>query len=85
MLEIIAIMSVSKTIREIALDKGLKPAKYILILIALWIGFEFLGGMIGAILFGPGLESYLVAIVGAVVGGYLGYTIAQKAEPAAFE
>jgi small-conductance mechanosensitive channel len=81
MLEIIAIISVSRTIRAIALEKGLKPSKYIIILIALWIGFEMLGGILGALLFGPGLESYLIAIVGAGVGGYLGYNIAQKAEP----
>jgi uncharacterized protein YcfJ len=81
MLEIIAIISVSKTIREIALSKRLKPAKYIIIMIVLWLGFELLGGIIGAIIFGAGLESYLIAIVGAGIGGYLGYNIAQKAEP----
>jgi len=84
MLEIIAIFSLGKSIKVTVEEKGLKPLKYILLLIAMWIGFEILGGILGALLFGNGLGIYIFALLGAAFGGYLSYNIAKNANPSEY-
>ncbi|WP_157503040.1 hypothetical protein [Mangrovimonas xylaniphaga] len=81
MIEIIAIISLSKSIKTMVLEKGLKPTKYIVTMIVLWILFEFLFAIIGAIIFGEGLMIYLFCMLGAALGGYTGYSIAKNAKP----
>lgn len=79
MLEIIAIFTLGKWIKNSVNAKGLKATKYILLMIFFWISFEFLGMVLGIIIFGEGLQAYLLALPGAALGGYLSYTIAKNA------
>ena len=79
MLEIIAIIALGKSISKIIRAKGLKPLKYILLMVFLWITFEFVGLVIGTLLFGEGIGAYLMALPGAALGGYLSYRIAVNA------
>ncbi len=79
MLEIIAIIALGRAIKKIALEKGLKPTKYILLMVFFWLSFEFLGMIIGFAIFGDGLIPYLIALPAAGLGGYLSYTIVKNA------
>lgn len=73
MLELIAMFSLGKTIRNIALEKGLKPLRFILNMIFLWIGMELLFAFLGMSIFGNMMGAYFCALAGAALGGYLGY------------
>ena len=73
MLELIAMFSLGKTIRNVALEKGLKPLRFILNMIFLWVGLELLFAFIGMSVFGNLMGAYFCALGGAVLGGYLGY------------
>lgn len=81
MLELIAIFTLGKSIKKMVQAKGLKATKYILLMVFFWLSFEFLGMVLGIIIFGEGLEAYLFALPGAALGGYLSYTIAKNAVP----
>ena len=81
MLEIIAIISLSKKIKRIVIEKNLKPTKYIVIMVLLWISLEFFGAIAGTIFFGEDFVVYLFALTGAGLGALLGYTIANNAKP----
>uniref|UniRef100_UPI00404B08CC hypothetical protein n=1 Tax=Fulvivirga sp. TaxID=1931237 RepID=UPI00404B08CC len=81
MLEIIVMITLGKSIQNIIREKGFKPLKYILIMILMWFGLEFIGGILGVILFGEGLIAYPFALAGAALGGYLSYQIALNASP----
>ena len=60
-------------------SKGIKSLKYVLLMIFMWLGFEFIGVIIGTILVGGGLAAYPFGIAGAVLGAYLSYNIAKNA------
>lgn len=79
MIELIIIFTLGKSISGIIRDKGRKPFKYVLLMILMWVGFEFLGAFIGAMIFGEGLIVYPFALGGAALGGYLSYNIAKNA------
>lgn len=79
MLELIAIFTLGKAIKKMVQAKGLKATKYILLMIFFWLSFEFLGMVLGIVIFGEGLAAYLLALPGAALGGYLSYTIAKNA------
>lgn len=79
MLELIAIFILGKAIKKMVHAKGLKATKYILLMIFFWLSFEFLGMVLGIIIFGEGLTAYLLALPGAALGAYLSYTIAKNA------
>ena len=81
MLEVIAIITLGKSISKMTREKGLKPLKYVLLMIAMWIGFEIGGAMIGAILYGESPLVYLFALLGAAFGGFLSYQIAKSVRP----
>lgn len=81
MLEIIAMFSLGRTIRNITINKGLKPAPYIIMMILYWIGMEFVGAYIGISLSGSMMIGYFCGLAGAAFGGYIGYQRALKAEP----
>lgn len=86
MLEIFALIAVAKKIRKIVEEKGLKATKYIIFLILLWIVFEFIGAIIGILIFGEeSLINYLCALIGAAVGAYIAYFIAEKAQGQEFD
>lgn len=85
MLEIIAMVSLGRTIRNIVLEKGLRPTRYILNMVFLWVGLEIVGLYVGMRLFANPFGAYLLAIVGAAFGGYLGYRGAVNAQPEIIE
>ncbi|WP_258102982.1 hypothetical protein [Marinoscillum sp. MHG1-6] len=80
MLEIIAMFSLGSTIRNIALDKGLKPGPFIVMMIMYWIGLEFTGAYIGMQITTSMAGAYFCGLAGAAFGGYLGYQRVLKAE-----
>ena len=81
MLEIVFLSVLGSRIKKMVKAKGLKPTKYILILVGLWFGFEISGAVIGFLLFGEDelIYTLLFAFGGAGIGGYLAYRIAQNA------
>lgn len=77
MLEIVGIILLSYKNRANAVKRGQKPGKYVFLTIALWIGFEFIGAMIGAVMgFDAGV--YLFAIAFALIGGAISYNLAKN-------
>ncbi len=70
MLEIIALILLAKQIGKIAAGKGLKPGKWKLYFVLSWIAGEFIGAIIGVLIFGTRniFSVELVAIAGAITG-----------------
>jgi hypothetical protein len=70
MLEIIALIFLAKQVGKIAADKGLKPGTWKLYLILAWLAGEFVGAIIGILIFGTAniISVELVAVAGAVTG-----------------
>jgi hypothetical protein len=70
MLEIIALIFLAKEIGKIAADKGLKPGIWKLYLVLAWIAGEFVGAIVGVLIFGTNniISIELVAVAGAVTG-----------------
>ncbi len=70
MLEIIALIFLAKQIGNIAAAKGLKPGLWKLYFVLAWIAGEFVGAIIGIMIFGTGniISIELVAVAGAVTG-----------------
>ena len=70
MLEIIALIFLARQIGKIAGDKGLKPGIWKLYLVLAWIAGEFVGAIIGVLIFGMNniISVELVAVAGAVTG-----------------
>jgi hypothetical protein len=90
MLEIFLIIAVSKKISAMMTQKGRNPTGYVILFIALWFGGEIVGGILGAIVTilmdrrameGDGLMcgAYVLALIGAAIGGTIGYVIASSA------
>ena len=70
MLEIIALIFLAKQIGSIAATKGLKPGLWKLYFVLAWIAGEFVGAIMGIMIFGTGniISIELVAVAGAVTG-----------------
>ena len=79
MLEIIAIMILGRRIARMVKAKGHRPGRYIVTMLLLWISLEMLGFVAGQRFFADEVLAYLWAIVGAAIGGYLGYLLAVNA------
>ena len=72
MIELIAIYLTSKNMAEIAQEKGYSKGLWRLIAILAWIIFEFIGGVVGLIVFGEGgFMFYITAIIGAFLGVFV--------------
>lgn len=90
MLEILLIIAISKKISAMMTQKGRSPTGYVVIFVFLWFGGEILGGILGAIasiLIDPRAMdgdqfmcgAYIFALIGAAIGGTIGYLIANSA------
>ncbi len=81
MLEILALIYLTKKNGAIAEGKGHKPGRYKFLTVLLWVGGEIFGAILGGILSmgsdGVGLV-YVLALVGAVVGAGLSRLIVNN-------
>ncbi len=81
MLEILLIIYISRKIGAIAEKKGHKRRPNVIFFIVMWIAGELSGAMIGAFFSKGNLGiTYLMAIVGAVLGTVLAFNVVQKLE-----
>ncbi|RYD74797.1 MAG: hypothetical protein EOP53_17605 [Sphingobacteriales bacterium] len=72
MLEIIALIFLTKNIGEKATRKGLPPGRWKLYTVLAWFGAEVLGFILGAMLFGnENLIGLMLFAMVCAVGGYL--------------
>ena len=80
MLEIIALIFLTKQIGNIATSKGLKPGTWKLYTVLAWIAGELLGAVIGVLIFGTNniFSVILVAVAGAITGYLLVKNILSK-------
>jgi hypothetical protein len=80
MLEIIAVVLLSKKNGRLAVQKGLKSGIWVAYSVLCWIGFEVLGFIIGIIAFGQEniIPTYLLAIVLAVSSYFFIRSILNK-------
>ena len=85
MLEIIAIIALSRYIGRLAKEKNRKPGGYITMTVILWIVMELLGAVIGAIIFGEGIMVYLFAILGAGIGALISIAVAKNLSESVME
>lgn len=88
MLEILLMIALCKKIGREVRAKGQSPTGYQVLAVVLWIGGEFLGGMIGGVvanLSGGGdadlCFGYGLALAGAACGAGIAYTIASNVTP----
>jgi len=65
MLEIIALIFMTKDIGKLAHAKGLKPSTWKIYTVAAWIIFEIIGIIVGVIIFGPN-NLFSVAVMGII-------------------
>lgn len=85
MLEIIGIAFLASINGKNAAARGQKPLKYQLLTLALWVGAEILGGLIGSAMSGGELgPTYILALIGAAGGGVASYFIAKNAKQGSY-
>jgi hypothetical protein len=80
MLEIIALIFLSRKIGTTAFDKGYSKGLFVFLTIIFWIAGEFIGGLIGFVVVGDGLGPYVFALLGAGLGYGLIYFIVNTIE-----
>ena len=71
MLEIIALVFLTKKIGALALQKGLKPGTWKLYTVLCWFGAEITGGILAVVILGE--ENFLLAVLagmGCAIGSY---------------
>lgn len=80
MLEIIAIIFLSKKNGELAVQKGLKSSTWIWYSVLAWIGFEFAGAILGIMFFGQDNigPTYILALLLAVSSYFFVRSILKK-------
>ncbi len=74
MLEILVLFFLTRNIGELALKKGLPPARWKVYTILAWIVFQIIGWLLGALLFGldpSGFFGLIMFAVAVAFGGYL--------------
>nr|WP_321453759.1 hypothetical protein [uncultured Carboxylicivirga sp.] len=83
MIELFVLIYLSRKVRKIINAKtGLRANQYVLTLILLWFSLELLFGAIGMkITSGNIIAAIPIGMLGAAIGGYLGYRLAVNAEP----
>ena len=80
MLEIIALIFLSRKIGANAFDKGYSKGLFIFLTVVFWIAGEFIGALIGFLIVGDGLGPYLFALMGAGLVYALIYFIVNMLE-----
>lgn len=85
MLEIIALVLLTRKIGQILEAKGRKSGWFKVLTVVLWFGGEIAGAIVVAVATGgaEGAQVYVGALVGAVLGAVLAFVIASSAAPAA--
>ena len=73
MLEIIALIFLTRQIGKLAEDKGLKPSTWKLYTVLAWFAGEIAGAVVGVMIFGVNnlVSVLLVALGGAITGFYI--------------
>jgi hypothetical protein len=71
MLDIIALIFLTRHIGKIAQKKGLKPGTWKLYTVLCWIAGEITGMIIAMLLFGDDIVSIILTAIAGAVGGYL--------------
>jgi len=72
MIEIIVLFFLGRHIGKMAAGKGLSPNKWILRLILAWVATEFIGIILGIMMFGVGnLFGLMMFAIACAFGGYL--------------
>lgn len=88
MIELIALFFFSKKIRSICEEKGIKPGKWLALLIATWFGIELLVIRTGMYFFDISItdESIYALILPAMLAGiFSAYLVLQKVKSLAIE
>ena len=80
MLEILVVYWLSKKNAESASNTGNSKIFAVVLTILLWFGMEFLGAFIGS-MFTEGAMIYVVALVSAIIGGFLSRVIVNSMKP----
>lgn len=75
--EVILLIFLCRKIGNTAERKGLKPGQWKLITVLAWFGFEFLGLMIGIMLFGYNVSNLYPLLLLALVSGFGGYLLVK--------
>lgn len=71
MLEIIALIFLTREIGKMAHDKGLKSSTWKLYTVLAWFAGEIAGGILGLLIFGlDNLVSVLLVAIGGAITGY---------------
>jgi len=81
MLEIIALLFLTRKIGAICEEKGRKARWYKALTVLLWFGCEAGGAVVGIITVGSGGVIYVYALIGAVVGAGISFLIAKSLKP----
>lgn len=76
MIEIIALIILTGQMGKLAHQKGLKPGPWKLYTVLSWIGGEFLGAIIGVLIFGT--ENIISVILVALAGAITGFLIIKR-------
>ena len=77
MLEIFALIYLTKKNGNIAKEKGHSKGSYIFLTIALWFGGEIIGAIIG-VMITEGMGAYIFAFIGAIMGAIISYQIVKN-------
>lgn len=85
MLEILALLVLTKRIGKIVEEKGHKSGWYKALAVGLWFGGEIVGLILGILIVGGDSSArwlpYLIALIGAAVGAGIAYAIANNLPP----
>lgn len=85
MLEIIALIFLSREIGKIAERKGLKPGKWKLYMVLVWFGAEIIGWVIALSLFPGSIMSAMAMGLGFAVTSYFHIKSILNKKPDSFE
>lgn len=83
MIEIIVVVYLSQRLASVARENG-RPGSWGALFAAGWIGGEILGALAGVLALGAeSFGAYLVALVGAIIGGTLAWFVVSGLSPTA--